>query len=134
MTALPAFRVHRLTKRHSLCSVHKTGHHRDLWNFRPLKTSSLVERSLGTDQDLATRVWGYIPLLHLTSWLHAHVTIPANSCMCDIVFVHMCVTVCEEPCEGGGGGRGGVEVGPLLQIGYLNVSCQINDTCTCTLK
>lgn len=54
--------------------------------------------------------------------------------MCDIVFVHMCVTVCEEPCEGGDGGRGGGEVGPLLQIGYLNVSCQINDTCTCTLK
>lgn len=50
--------------------------------------------------------------------------------MCDIVFVHMCVTVCEELCEGKGGG----EVGPLLQIGYLNVSCQINDTCTCTLK
>lgn len=52
--------------------------------------------------------------------------------MCDIVFVHMCVTVCEELCEGKGGGGG--EVGPLLQIGYLNVSCQINDTCTCTLK
>lgn len=48
--------------------------------------------------------------------------------MCDVVFVHMCVTVCEEPCEGKGGGGG--EVGPLLQIGYLNVSCQINDTCT----
>lgn len=59
MTALPAFRVHRLTKRHSLCFVHKTGHHSDLGNFRPLnmlKASSLVERSLGTDKDLATRV------------------------------------------------------------------------------
>lgn len=50
-------------------------------------------------------------------------SIPAKSCMCDIVYVHVVGM-----CVGRGRGRGGMA--RLLQILYLNVSCQMYGTCT----